>query len=183
MDISKMTYKTIGASLVKDYNNYKCTSDEINNHLRANIPLENINFQVECFDSLIQKFETKTEIILYRVLPLEFIEEFNINDIYSDMAYFSTSIDRDNILQFCKYPRIAVIVVSCKPETHMINMELSDTVSGNETEYLLGRDSKFLIENKREFNDYNEILEYLDDDKYCAVNTQKLVEFSVRSIV
>ena len=177
-----MTYKTIENSLVKDYDNYKCTSDEINNQLRANIPLENINFQVECFDSLIQKFETKSEIILYRVLPLEFIEVFNVNDIYSDKGYFSTSIDRDNILQFCKYPRIAVIVVSCKSETHMINMELSDTVSGNEGEYLLGRDSNFLIVDKRAFNNYNEILEYFNGDKYCAINTQELVEFSALKI-
>jgi hypothetical protein len=179
MDILKMTYKTIEDSLIKDYDKYKCTSDSINHQLRANIPIEDINFQVKPFDSLIQKFETKIEIKLYRVLPLEFIEVFNVNDIYSDKGYFSTSIDRDNILQFCKYPRIAVIVVSCKPETHMINMELSETVSGNEGEYLLDRDSKFLIVDKREFNDYNEILEYFDGDKDCAINTQKLVEFSV----
>lgn len=182
MDISKMTYKTIEDSLVKDYDNYKCSSDTINNQLRTSIPHENINFHVECFDSLIQKFETKIEFKLYRVLPLEFIEEFNVNDIYSDKGYFSTSMGRDNILQFCKYRRIAVIVVSCKPETHMINMELSDTVSGNEGEYLLGRNSKFLVVEKREFNDYNEILEYFDGDKDCAMYTQKLVEFSVEKI-
>ncbi|MDD4822001.1 MAG: ADP-ribosyltransferase [Bacteroidales bacterium] len=182
MEINKMKYEDIDNSLVEVYNSYKSSSFEINNKLRNNIPLENLSFQVECLDSLIQGFKTKDIVKLYRVLPLECIETCNINDTYSDKGYCSTSTDKDAALQFCKFKRIAIMEITCMPETHMINMELSKTVSGNECEVLLGRDSKFIISGKEVVKDNNKILDFFDGDKYYAINTKELVIFYVSTV-
>lgn len=177
-----MKIDTIDANLVADYNKYKVNSDQINAQLRGDVALENINFNVGLFDSLIQKYQTHIEVTLYRVMPLEYIEDYNVNDIYSDKAYLSTSRDRDNILQFCKYPQIAVLEVSCKPGSKMINMELSETVSGDEGEFLLARNSRFSVVRKNEYNNYDELLDYFNGDKDCANYIQKLVVFGVDRI-
>jgi hypothetical protein len=71
----------------------------------------------------------------------------------------------------------------CEVGTNMINMELYPNRSGNESEFLLLRNTRFLIISKWVLNKYNDRLEYLDYDRDFAEFTTKIVEFSLKTII
>ena len=183
MDVRNMIFESIDQCLLQNYSDYKASSDVINYQLRINIPINEINFQVERLDSLIRRFENKTILTLYRIVPLYVIENYNVGEIYCDSAFLSTSLDKLDKFRYIVDAQIAELRILCEAGTNMINMELNPQRSGNESEILLGRNSKFLITSKKEIIEYNDKLVYFDYDKKFAKATEKIVEFSLKTIV
>ena len=150
MDVKNMIFESIDQCLLPVYDGYKESSFRTNSQLRLNISLTQINFQVEKLDSLIRRFENKTILTLYRIVPLYVIENYNVGEIYCDSGFVSTSLDRFDNFWYISDPQIAVLRIFCEVGTNMITMELNPQRSGNESEILLGRNSKFLITSKKE---------------------------------
>jgi hypothetical protein len=185
MDVDKMKFQDITENI---YNHYKYSSQTLNNELRNSNELihqiklfdlesNEFYFNVDEFDSLIHKFETNTERILYRIIPLEYIYYYQVGDIYCDKAFLSTSSNRADVINFMKYSEIAFLKITCKPGTHLINMELNPEKS-NENEFLLGRNTKFIIKGKKEINDHCDILKYSDFEE---MDVNKIIEYELET--
>lgn len=185
MNIKQMTYKQMNSWEQKAYDDYKCSSFNINSQLRITDQLSKISFSVELFDALIAKYETIVDLELYRVLPLRYVNVYKVGDVYRDKGYLSTTVDKGVLLKYWpdrQENEVAVFRVFCPSGIHMLNMELNEQGSGLDDEYLLGRDSKFEITERSEIDDKYEILDYLDGYKDYACDTDKIVEFQLLAL-
>lgn len=163
------------------YRAYKYSSFEINDCLRNGDHGIFKKFDLNTLDSLIQKYETNEDITLFRVLPLQFMGDLQNGEVYQDRAYLSTTHDKGTRLDFFKDNRVALLEIHCEAGIHLINMELSCDVSGDENEYLLARNSKFEIIDIERITDDNIILQHLDDDRYIASGTDEMVIYKLKT--
>lgn len=153
--LSKQEYNSL-----EHYRNY--SYEDINSVLRKGEESDsNIDSMVEQLDSSFNKFELKDDLVVFRGISendrtKEFFEKLSSGDIYSDTGFISTSLSDRAVEGFAKNIRgdgykIKINMKKGQNAIPMQNIGSDETkeMYSNEFEFLLKRNSKFKVLNKK----------------------------------
>lgn len=134
--------------------NDECFAYNLNNVLREKKTLpQTFSKAVIKLDSLITKYASECDLILYRACDDNSVKPFIMDDAYINPEYLSTTQSKYALKRHfsnCSDPVLVIFII--KSNTNIAPMESNVMSGGLEHEFLLGRNNRFSVEERNETN-------------------------------
>lgn len=132
---------------------------------------EDIKENITQLDNAIARNKINENIITYRGLSEEALQDIQIGSVITDKAFVSTTLDKNVALK--DFSEGALLEIKLKEGTNAIYMNKNFTKREEEKEILLSRNKSMLVIGEKEI-EYND---KLDDRKKCKVYQVEVLEW------